>query len=63
MIIKEIFMASWKKIRPMLFATNSFVEELKSIVMALKIVKPANTIVNSVRVSQTHFCSLREYFV
>jgi len=61
--MKLMFIASWKKISPILFATNSLVDELKSIVTALKIVKPAKTKVSSVSVSQTHLCSFYEYKV
>ena len=60
MIMKLIFIASWKKIKPILLATNSLVDELRSIVTALNIVKPANTNVNSVKVSQTHLYSFYE---
>ena len=61
--IKLIFIANWKKIRPMHFATNSFVFELRSMVTALKIVNPAKTKMSSVKVSQTHVCSFFEYKV
>ena len=60
MMMKLMFIANWKKIRPMLFATNSFVLELRSIVTARKTVKPATTNMSSVRVSHTHCCSFLE---
>ena len=60
MTIKHMFIANWKNMSPIHFATNSLVEDPRLIVAALKMVNPAITNINYVNVSDTHFYSFLE---